>query len=85
LYPDAVKEAEILLAGEKDTQERLTRVSALIEGYETPYGLELLSTVHWVVVHDAAAGGRDKFNQAVVNAVHASNDHKLGPLHRNVF
>jgi hypothetical protein len=65
-----------LLVSEKDTQESLTRVAALIEGYETPYALELLSTVHWVVVHDAVAGGRDKFSEAVVDAVHAWNAHK---------
>jgi len=76
LYPDAVKEAEAFLSTEKDTQRRLTRVAALIEGYETPYGLELLSTVHWVVVHDGVAGGRDNFNKGVVDAVHAWNDHK---------
>jgi len=76
LYPDAVKEAEAFLTSEKDTQQRLIRVAALIEGYETPYGLELLSTAHWVVVHDAVAGGREKFNEAVVDAVHAWNDHK---------
>lgn len=76
LYPDAIEEAEVYLSAEKDTQERLTRVAALIEGYETPYGLELLSTVHWVVVHDEVARGRDKFNNAIVDAVHAWNDHK---------
>ncbi|MFY9674539.1 MAG: macro domain-containing protein [Terriglobales bacterium] len=76
LYPDAVIEAEAFLVGEKDTQERLTRVAALIEGYETPYGLELLSTVHWVVVHDAVARGRDEFTESVVDAIHSWNDHK---------
>jgi O-acetyl-ADP-ribose deacetylase (regulator of RNase III) len=76
LYPDAVKEAEVFLSTERDTQQRLARVTALIDGYETPYGLELLSTVHWVVVHDAVVGGRDRFDQMVVDAVHAWNDHK---------
>jgi O-acetyl-ADP-ribose deacetylase (regulator of RNase III) len=76
LYPDAVNEAEAFLANETGTQQRLARVSSLIEGYETPYGLELLSTVHWVVVHDAVAGGREKFSEAVVDAVHTWNDHK---------
>jgi O-acetyl-ADP-ribose deacetylase (regulator of RNase III) len=76
LYPDAVKEAEAFLTTEENTQQRLTRVAALIEGYETPYGLELLSTVHWVVVHDGVAGGRDNFNKGIVEAIHAWNDHK---------
>ena len=26
----------------------------LIEGFETPFGMELLSTVHWVAAHEAA-------------------------------
>jgi O-acetyl-ADP-ribose deacetylase (regulator of RNase III) len=75
LFPEAVKEAEVFLASEKQTQDRLARVTELIEGYETPYGLELLSTVHWVVVHDRVAGGQTN-PSAVVAAVHAWNDHK---------
>ena len=27
---------------------RIARVAALVDGFETPYGMELLSTVHWV-------------------------------------
>jgi O-acetyl-ADP-ribose deacetylase (regulator of RNase III) len=75
LYPDAVKEAETFLANETCTQERLSRVSSLIEGYETPYGLELLSTVHWVVMHDSVSEGRTKPDN-VTNAVHSWNAHK---------
>ena len=26
----------------------------LVEGFETPFGLELLSTVHWVTAHNGA-------------------------------
>ena len=75
LFPEAVKEAEAFLADEKETHDRLDRVTALIDGYETPYGLELLSTVHWVVTHDRVAGGRTN-PSPVVEAVHAWNDHK---------
>ena len=75
LYPDAVKEAEDFLANEADTQQRLARVTSLIEGYETPYGLELLSTVHWVVMHDSVAEGREKSDN-VTTAVHSWNEHK---------
>lgn len=75
LYPNAVKEAEEFLSSENATQQRLTRVASLIEGYETPYGLELLSTVHWVVVHDEVAEGRNK-PEKVISAVHAWNEHK---------
>ena len=30
---------------------RLNRVKQLIEGFETPYGMELLATVHWASTH----------------------------------
>ena len=75
LYPDAVKEAEDFLADETETQQRLARVTSLIEGYETPYGLELLSTVHWVVMHDSVPEGRKKADN-VTSAVHSWNEHK---------
>ncbi len=86
LYPDAVKEAENFLANEADTQHRLARVTSLIEGYETPYGLELLSTVHWVVMHDSVPQGREKPDN-VVSAVHAWNEHqrRTFALHRIVI
>jgi uncharacterized protein YwgA len=31
-----------------DAKERLEQVSRLIEGFETPYGMEMLTTLHWV-------------------------------------
>jgi len=75
LYSDAVKEAENFLMNEVETQQRLARVTSLIEGYETPYGLELLSTVHWVVMHDSVTEGREKPDN-VIAAVHSWNEHK---------
>lgn len=38
------------------TQARFERVAQVIEGLETPLGLELLSTVHWVATREAASG-----------------------------
>ncbi len=31
------------------------RVSQLVAGFETPFGLELLSTVHWILERDQAS------------------------------
>lgn len=31
-----------------DSEQRLKRVAKLIEGFETPYSLELLATLHWL-------------------------------------
>lgn len=48
LKPGAAAEAEQYLKEHADTHARFGRVSELIEGFETPYGVELLATVHWV-------------------------------------
>ena len=74
LFPEAISEAEQFLANKSDTLGRLTRVADLIEGYETPYGLELLSTVHWVAVHDVPEARTDP--GSAISGVHAWNDHK---------
>jgi hypothetical protein len=48
VMPGAAAEAEEFLSSKNTTQRRFDRVARLVEGYETPYGLELLSTVHWI-------------------------------------
>ncbi len=54
LVPGAVNEAEEFLRSNPQTQERFDRVSKLVEGFESPFGLELLATTHWVIKHEAA-------------------------------
>lgn len=53
LMPNAEDEAKQFLSDKPDTQARLQKVFDLIEGFETPYGMELLSTVHWLAVEDS--------------------------------
>lgn len=48
LVGDAPTLAEQWLQQADESLARLRRVAELVEGFETPYGLELLSTVHWV-------------------------------------
>lgn len=48
----AAEAANEFLNSESDALERLQRVSRLIEGFETPYGMELLATVHWVATQE---------------------------------
>ena len=48
LVPGAVEEARAFLEGLPESRERFARVSQLVEGFETSFGLELLTTVHWV-------------------------------------
>ena len=59
LVPGAVEDALTFLQGHADTHRRFDRVAALVAGFETSFGLELLSTVHWITekeaTHDPAA------------------------------
>lgn len=51
LLEGAAEIAAAFLVDYQDERERLERVSRLITGFETPYGMELLSSVHWLAVH----------------------------------
>lgn len=54
IVPGAIGEAERALAHEPETQDNFNRVADLVDGFETPYGLELLATVHWVATREGA-------------------------------
>ena len=54
LLPGAIEATNAFLDTKDETKERLNRVAQLIEGYEDPYGMELLSSVHWVMAHESA-------------------------------
>jgi len=73
LLPGASDEADRFLAGNQDAAPRLQRVADLIDGFETPYGMELLSSVHWIACHGQSPV-RDA--EQAVRAVHAWNDRK---------
>lgn len=52
LLPKGVEKAEHFLEKNQPTEERFRKVKTLIEGFETPYGLELLSTIHWTITKE---------------------------------
>ena len=54
VLPAARVAAQVFLATTPDAQARLEQVSKLIYGFETPYGMELLATVHWVATKEAS-------------------------------
>jgi O-acetyl-ADP-ribose deacetylase (regulator of RNase III) len=74
IFPKAAKEAEQFLTGETETHTRFERVASLIEGYETPYGMELLSSVHWIAVHENEEAKTNP--EAAVAGVLGWNEHK---------
>lgn len=54
IVPGAIADAEAALKGEPETHKHFNLVADLVDGFETPYGLELLATVHWVATREDA-------------------------------
>ncbi len=54
IVPEAALAAEEFLKEHADSQRRFQRVGELIEGFETPFGIELLASVHWVATREGA-------------------------------
>ncbi len=71
LVPGAYSEAEVMLQQHADTHERFERVSQLVEGFESPVGMELLATVHWLMQHEGVMDARD-----AIAKTYAWNDRK---------
>ena len=71
LVPGAVEDANAFLEGQPRTKERLERVFDLVEGFESSFGLELLTTAHWMAVDYPAAGDGE-----IVERIHAWNPRK---------
>ena len=71
LVPGAIEDAKAFLENHPQTRERFNRVSKLVEGIESPFGLELSATVHWLSKYEHACS-----LQEVIQATHAWNDRK---------
>jgi hypothetical protein len=50
----AVEEASEFLEHEPEARDRLKRVASVIEGFQTPYGMELLASVHWLAAKETS-------------------------------
>jgi len=48
VLPEGRQSATEFLQNHPEAEARLEKVSNLISGFETPYGLEMLATVHWI-------------------------------------
>lgn len=76
LLPGALEAAHEFLKTLPGTRERLERVARLIDGFETPFGAELLGTVHWVMRHGADPERLDD----VIAKVHSWNPRKRSQM-----
>ncbi len=54
LVPGAIEDATAFLDSHPTTRKRFNKVADLVEGFESSFGLELLSTVHWVASREQA-------------------------------
>lgn len=55
IIPGADTDAAAFLEKRTETIRRINRVAELIDGFETPFGMELLATVHWVMKNEKTA------------------------------
>lgn len=79
---EALAEADEFIGGSEHAalQEHVARVARLIEGFQSPYGMELLATVHWIATREP---GVQKFEH-VVTAARNWNERKatlMQPAH----
>ena len=78
LIEPQASEAETYLSNiDPESRHRLDRVSKLILGYETPYSMELLSSVHWLAVNDSEPA---RTEDEAIKKLHAWNKRK-----KNIF
>lgn len=71
LLPGAIETALPLLQDDNTIRDRFDRVAELVDGFETPFGLELLSTAHWVITKEGALDVAE-----TVAAAHGWNERK---------
>jgi O-acetyl-ADP-ribose deacetylase (regulator of RNase III) len=76
ILPGALEEAEVHLAAQPESRARLERVARLIDGFETPFGMELLGSVHWVMRRSSNAEDAE----AVVAAVQSWSERKRSQM-----
>ena len=79
LVPGSIGEANKYLEEKGETRARFDRVADLVEGFETPYGLELLATIHWVATREGAASVDD-----IAARIYAWNERKQQFTHRQI-
>ena len=71
LVPGALNDAFAFLKNRAETKARFEQVSDLVDGFESPFGLELLSTVHWIISKEQV-----KSLDEVIRLTYAWNDRK---------
>jgi hypothetical protein len=71
LVPGAYEDASTFIQEHPQTKQHFDKVSDLVEGFESPFGMELLATVHWVATKENATT-----KEQVISQVHQWNERK---------
>jgi len=84
LAEGAADNAAQFLSDDKEALRHLRQVAELIQGWETPYGMELLATVHWIAGIEPLA--RTSVDAAVLGLQNWSEEKKrrFEPSHINM-
>lgn len=72
LDADAIAQAHKVLDDDQEFRLALDRLAQIVDGFEFPYGVELLATVHYVIEHQDASPTVDE----VVSAIRAWSKRK---------
>jgi len=71
LVPGASQDAAEFLLKNADTHNKFNKVSELVSGFESSFGLELLATVHWVIKNENVRN-----NEELISAIYSWNSKK---------
>ena len=80
IKPGAEAKAEKFLGRNPETRDRFDRVAQLVDGFESPFGLERLSTVHWVMTNESRETS-PKLNRRPTSGTHARSVSRPGRSH----
>ncbi len=83
ILPQALEEAEKFLQSHSSFDKyntHLNQVKNLIIGFESPLGMELLATVHWIVKHESISPDN---KEEIIKKIQSWNKHKKNAMKPN--
>jgi len=80
----ALEQAELYIQQTQNPKllEHIAKVEELIEGFQSPYGMELLATVHWVATREHAQNPMQALQH--IQAWNERKRHLMKPAHIDV-
>ena len=80
LLPGAVDSAMHVLKQHQDTLKRFERVTDLVDGFESPFGLELLATVYWIINQNKSMSDKE-----LIQSTYSWNERKKQFTERQII